>query len=177
MPHYGQHFRTVSHHLLHRTRLGHWRERAEAMCIRNQDVQGQASVPVSSFVHVPKIGYIYTVSPGLTCPVTSLRMVCPVVSIIPSHHCLELSTHTRFGCLFRRKKSRNCRGSASDRIVLPSAASGAVTRTLRSRNVRVNLFWIEAFSPCSRSGGVAVPDDGVSIVAVAAQPVRIQVVE
>lgn len=48
--------------------------------------------------------------------------------------------------------------------MLPRAASGAVTRTLRFLKVTVNLFWNKDFSPCSRSGVTGELDDGVSIL-------------
>lgn len=73
-----------------------------------------------------------------------------------------VSFRTLFGLFVRLNKLPNCRGSTSDHNVLPSAASGAVTRTLRSRNVTVRRF--RTFpTPLSTSTGVAVPDDGVSI--------------
>lgn len=55
-----------------------------------------------------------------------------------------------------------CRGSISDHKVSPKAASGAVTRTVKSRKVTVSLFLIWPFPP-SKSTGVTVPEDGVSM--------------
>lgn len=49
--------------------------------------------------------------------------------------------------------------------MLPRAASGAVTRTFKSRKVMVSLFRIP-LTPFSTSTGVAVPDEGVSIVGI-----------
>lgn len=76
---------------------------------------------------------------------------------------------TLFGCLFRWNKFSKRRGSAADNNVLPNAASGAVTRILKSRNVTVNRFWMP--SGCLSMSVDETPADGVlSIVAIQSIP-------
>jgi len=56
------------------------------MCIRNRDVQEQASAAVSSFVCVPKIGYILYRFARLNLPRYIFEDRLALVSIIHGHH-------------------------------------------------------------------------------------------